>query len=52
LGHYDLSSIDGYRLVYYVVDEIVTVTVIAVGKRDKNRLHLQKVKFTAITLFS
>ena len=29
----------GYRLVYSVADEIVTVTVIAVGKRDRNAVY-------------
>ncbi|MBV2208514.1 MAG: type II toxin-antitoxin system RelE/ParE family toxin [Thermomonas sp.] len=29
----------GYRLVYQVEDKIVTVTVIAVGKRDKNLVY-------------
>ena len=29
----------GYRLVYSVVDEVVTVTVIAVGKRDRNEVY-------------
>lgn len=29
----------GYRLVYHVADRAVTVTVIAVGKRDKNRVY-------------
>lgn len=29
----------GYRLVYSVVDEIVTVTVIAVGKRNRNEVY-------------
>jgi mRNA interferase RelE/StbE len=29
----------GYRLVYSVADEIVTVTVIAVGKRDRNEIY-------------
>jgi len=29
----------GYRLVYSVADEIVTVTVIAVGKRDRNEVY-------------
>lgn len=29
----------GYRLVYSVSDEIVTVTVIAVGKRDRNAVY-------------
>ena len=29
----------GYRLVYQVSDKIVTVTVIAVGKRDKNLVY-------------
>jgi mRNA interferase RelE/StbE len=29
----------GYRLVYSVEDEIVTVTVIAVGKRDRNEVY-------------
>lgn len=29
----------GYRLVYQVEDEIVTVVVIAVGKRERNRVY-------------
>ena len=29
----------GYRLVYSIEDEIVTVTVIAVGKRDRNEVY-------------
>jgi mRNA interferase RelE/StbE len=29
----------GYRLVYSVADEIVTVAVIAVGKRDRNEVY-------------
>lgn len=29
----------GYRLVYSVDDEIVTVTVIAVGKRNRNEVY-------------
>jgi mRNA interferase RelE/StbE len=29
----------GYRLVYSVEDDIVTVTVIAVGKRDRNEIY-------------
>ena len=29
----------GYRLVYKVEDNVLTVTVIAVGKRDKNRIY-------------
>jgi len=29
----------GYRLVYWVEDHIVTVTVIAVGKRDRNEIY-------------
>lgn len=29
----------GYRLVYSVEDHIVTVTVIAVGKRDRNAVY-------------
>ena len=29
----------GYRLVYSVADEVVTVTVIAVGKRDRNEIY-------------
>jgi mRNA interferase RelE/StbE len=29
----------GYRLVYSVADAIVTVTVIAVGKRDRNEVY-------------
>jgi mRNA interferase RelE/StbE len=29
----------GYRLVYLVEDQIVTVTVIAVGRRDRNEVY-------------
>ena len=29
----------GYRLVYSVEDQVVTVTVIAVGKRDRNAVY-------------
>lgn len=29
----------GYRLVYQVFDEVVTVTVIAVGKRERNEVY-------------
>lgn len=29
----------GYRLVYEVSDNIVTVTVLAVGERDKNKVY-------------
>lgn len=29
----------GYRLVYEVADNIVTVTVLAVGERDKNKVY-------------
>jgi mRNA interferase RelE/StbE len=29
----------GYRLVYSVADEVVTVTVITVGKRDRNEIY-------------
>jgi mRNA interferase RelE/StbE len=29
----------GYRLVYRVAEDVVTVTVIAVGKRDKNGVY-------------
>jgi mRNA interferase RelE/StbE len=29
----------GYRLVYLVQDKIITVTVIAVGKRDRNEIY-------------
>ncbi len=29
----------GYRLVYSVEDKVVTVTVIAVGKRDRNTVY-------------
>jgi mRNA interferase RelE/StbE len=29
----------GYRLVYSVADELVTVTVIAVGKRNRNEVY-------------
>lgn len=29
----------GYRLVYEVADDVVTVTVLAVGERDKNKVY-------------
>lgn len=29
----------GYRLVYEVQDEIVTITVVSVGKRDKSQVY-------------
>jgi len=29
----------GYRLVYSVADDVVTVTVIAIGKRDRNEVY-------------
>lgn len=29
----------GYRLVYLVEDQIITVTVIAIGKRDRNEVY-------------
>ncbi|MDO5686530.1 MAG: type II toxin-antitoxin system RelE/ParE family toxin [Neisseria sp.] len=29
----------GYRLVYRVDDDVITVTVIAVGRRDKNHVY-------------
>ena len=29
----------GYRLVYEVSDDVVTVTVLAVGERDKNKVY-------------
>lgn len=29
----------GYRLVYRVRDDVVTVTVVAVGKRERNRVY-------------
>jgi len=31
----------GYRLVYRVDDDVITVTVIAVGKRERNRVYQQ-----------
>ncbi|MDQ5907355.1 MAG: mRNA interferase RelE/StbE [Pseudomonadota bacterium] len=31
----------GYRLVYQVADDVVTVTVVAVGKRDKGLVYQQ-----------
>ncbi|MBV8801395.1 MAG: type II toxin-antitoxin system RelE/ParE family toxin [Gammaproteobacteria bacterium] len=34
----------GYRLVYKVEDEIITVTVIAVGRRDKNAVYDKAIK--------
>lgn len=29
----------GYRLVYEVADDVVTVTVLAVGERDRNKVY-------------
>ena len=29
----------GYRLVYFVEDQTITVTVVAVGKRDRNAVY-------------
>ena len=34
----------GYRLVYRVEDDVVFVTVIAVGRRDKNTVYAQAAK--------
>ena len=31
----------GYRLVYKVDDEVITVTVIAVGKRERNEVYIK-----------
>jgi len=38
--HYKIKLRDaGYRLVYRVEDQTVTVTVVAVGKREKSRVY-------------
>lgn len=38
--HYKIKLRDaGYRLVYRVEDRAVTVTVVAVGKRERNRVY-------------
>ena len=38
--HYKIKlSAAGYRLVYRVEDAIVTVTVVAVGKRERSRVY-------------
>lgn len=29
----------GYRLIYQVNDKVLTITVIAIGKRDKNKVY-------------
>ena len=34
----------GYRLVYEVKDEIVTVTVVAVGKRERGKVYEEALK--------
>ena len=34
----------GYRLVYRVVDEVLVVTVIAVGKRERGRVYQEASK--------
>lgn len=34
----------GYRLVYQVTESIITVTVIAIGKRERNRVYHQAMK--------
>ncbi len=31
----------GYRLVYQVADEVVTVTVIAIGKRERGEVYIR-----------
>ena len=39
-NHYKIKlKASGYRLVYEVVDEAVYILVIAVGRRDKNRVY-------------
>ncbi len=39
-NHYKIKlRASGYRLVYEVIDEEIYVIVIAVGKRDKNRVY-------------
>ena len=39
-NHYKIKlRASGYRLVYEVIDEEIYVLVIAVGKRDKNRVY-------------
>lgn len=47
-GETDLYKIKlqqaGYRLVYSVNDQVVTVTVIAVGKRDKSSVYKDAMK--------
>lgn len=35
---------DGYRLVYTVVDETITIDVITVGKRNKNLVYKKALK--------
>lgn len=34
----------GYRLVYQVLDNVVTVTVVAVGKRERNEVYEKALK--------
>jgi mRNA interferase RelE/StbE len=34
----------GYRLVYQVKDDVITVIVIAVGRRDKNSVYENAIK--------
>ncbi len=34
----------GYRLVYRVLDDVVVVTVIAVGKRERNEAYKKALK--------
>ena len=42
----------GYRLVYEVSDDIITVTVLAIGERDKNKVYelaLSRLKLDQLT---
>ena len=34
----------GYRLVYFVEDDIITVTVLAVGKRERGKVYAEALK--------
>jgi len=39
--HYKIKlRASGYRLVYRVADEVVTVTVVAVGRRERSEVYL------------
>jgi len=48
-NHYKIKlRASGYRLVYEVIDEEICILVIAIGKRNKNKVYKQAKKRSAI----